>query len=120
MRTRTTKFIFVTGGVMSSLGKGLASASVGALLEARGGRPITISAVSARNRAKDRGVPLDSYDWEDDPVALAVLPPDPTVPLPADLDRTTTYFYDNLRREYQVQYADGTVMSRERMTVLTP
>lgn len=42
-----------------------------ALLEARGGRPITISAVSARNRAKDRGVSLDSYDWEDDPVALA-------------------------------------------------
>ncbi len=30
------KFIFVTGGVVSSLGKGLASASVGALLEARG------------------------------------------------------------------------------------
>jgi len=33
---RPTKFIFVTGGVLSSLGKGLASASVGALLEARG------------------------------------------------------------------------------------
>ena len=31
-----TKFIFVTGGVVSSLGKGLASASIGALLEARG------------------------------------------------------------------------------------
>ncbi|MBI5585063.1 MAG: CTP synthase [Deltaproteobacteria bacterium] len=31
-----TKFIFVTGGVLSSLGKGLASASIGALLEARG------------------------------------------------------------------------------------
>jgi len=31
-----TKFIFVTGGVMSSLGKGLASASIGALLESRG------------------------------------------------------------------------------------
>ena len=31
-----TKFIFITGGVVSSLGKGLASASVGALLEARG------------------------------------------------------------------------------------
>ena len=36
MRTRVTKYIFVTGGVMSSLGKGLASASIGALLEARG------------------------------------------------------------------------------------
>ena len=42
-----------------------------ALLEARSGRPISISAVSARNRVKDRGVPLDSYAWEDDPVALA-------------------------------------------------
>ena len=32
----TTKYIFVTGGVVSSLGKGLASASIGSLLEARG------------------------------------------------------------------------------------
>ena len=32
----TTKFIFVTGGVLSSLGKGLAAASLGALLKARG------------------------------------------------------------------------------------
>src|SRR3989442_11916337 len=30
------KFIFTTGGVLSSLGKGLASACVGCLLEARG------------------------------------------------------------------------------------
>src|SRR6266478_2218608 len=31
-----TKFIFVTGGVVSSLGKGLTSASIGMLLEGRG------------------------------------------------------------------------------------
>ena len=31
-----TKFIFITGGVVSSLGKGIAAASLGALLEARG------------------------------------------------------------------------------------
>jgi CTP synthase len=31
-----TKYIFVTGGVVSSLGKGLASASIGTLLESRG------------------------------------------------------------------------------------
>ncbi|MDB6063155.1 MAG: pyrG [Verrucomicrobiaceae bacterium] len=31
-----TRFIFVTGGVVSSLGKGIASASMGAILEARG------------------------------------------------------------------------------------
>ena len=32
----TTKYIFVTGGVLSSLGKGLASAAIGLLLESRG------------------------------------------------------------------------------------
>ena len=42
-----------------------------AMLEARAGRPIAISAVSARNRDKDRGVPLGDYAWEDDPVKLA-------------------------------------------------
>ncbi|HEY0877045.1 MAG TPA: CTP synthase [Zeimonas sp.] len=31
-----TKFVFVTGGVVSSLGKGIAAASIGALLESRG------------------------------------------------------------------------------------
>ncbi|MGA1041298.1 MAG: hypothetical protein ACO311_04740, partial [Burkholderiaceae bacterium] len=30
------KFVFVTGGVVSSLGKGIAAASMGALLESRG------------------------------------------------------------------------------------
>ncbi len=34
--TSKAKFIFVTGGVLSSLGKGLASAAIGALLESRG------------------------------------------------------------------------------------
>jgi len=33
---RKTKFIFITGGVLSSLGKGLAAASIGCLLESRG------------------------------------------------------------------------------------
>ncbi len=36
MRSKKTKFIFVTGGVVSSLGKGMASAAAGALLENRG------------------------------------------------------------------------------------
>ncbi len=36
METRPTKYIFVTGGVVSSLGKGLTSAALGALLESRG------------------------------------------------------------------------------------
>jgi homoserine dehydrogenase len=43
----------------------------GDLLSARCGRRIEITAVSARSRDKDRGVPLKSYAWEDDPVALA-------------------------------------------------
>ncbi|MBT6339524.1 MAG: CTP synthase, partial [Desulfobacula sp.] len=33
---KNTKYIFVTGGVLSSLGKGLASAAIGMLLESRG------------------------------------------------------------------------------------
>ena len=31
-----TKYVFVTGGVVSSLGKGIAAASLGAILESRG------------------------------------------------------------------------------------
>ncbi len=42
-----------------------------ALLSARTGRSIEISAVSARSKDKDRGVSLSGYAWEDDPVALA-------------------------------------------------
>ena len=34
--TRRTKFVLVTGGVVSSIGKGLTAASIGALMEARG------------------------------------------------------------------------------------
>jgi len=36
MVEKKTKYIFVTGGVVSSLGKGLAASSIGCLLEARG------------------------------------------------------------------------------------
>ena len=42
MGKKQTRFIFVTGGVVSSLGKGIASASLGALLESRG-LSVTIS-----------------------------------------------------------------------------
>ena len=41
------------------------------LLAARAGRPVTITAVSARSREKDRGVDLSGYVWEDDPAQLA-------------------------------------------------
>ena len=41
------------------------------LLALRAGRPIAISAVSARSKAKNRSVDVSAYAWEDDPVALA-------------------------------------------------
>lgn len=44
MNSRPTKYIFVTGGVVSSLGKGLSCASLGAMLESRGLR-VTICKV---------------------------------------------------------------------------
>jgi homoserine dehydrogenase len=41
------------------------------LLARRCGRGLNITAVSARDRNKDRGVNLEDYTWYDDPVALA-------------------------------------------------
>lgn len=43
----------------------------GALLANRAGRGVTVTAVSARDRARDRGVDLSGFDWWDDPVAMA-------------------------------------------------
>jgi homoserine dehydrogenase len=42
-----------------------------ALLSARTGRSIEITAISARDAQKERGVSLSGYSWESDPVALA-------------------------------------------------
>lgn len=44
------------------------------LIAARAGQPITVGAVSARDRTKDRGLSLDDAVWVDDPVQLATLP----------------------------------------------
>ncbi len=41
---------------------------------ARAGRPLAVAAVSARDRARDRGVSLAGLRWYDDPVALAADP----------------------------------------------
>ena len=41
------------------------------LLEKRAGRPVVITAVSARSKTKNRDVDLSDYAWEDDPVQLA-------------------------------------------------
>ncbi|MGB3016583.1 MAG: hypothetical protein WBC65_02160, partial [Ignavibacteria bacterium] len=36
IKLKNTKYIFLTGGVVSSLGKGIAAASLGLLLKSRG------------------------------------------------------------------------------------
>jgi homoserine dehydrogenase len=41
------------------------------LIARRAGRPIVITAVSARDRGKDRGVDISGYGWEDDMTAMA-------------------------------------------------
>jgi homoserine dehydrogenase len=40
------------------------------LITRRAGRPIRITAVSARDRSKDRGIDLSAYEWDDDPTRL--------------------------------------------------
>ncbi|MCW5771486.1 MAG: homoserine dehydrogenase, partial [Rhodospirillaceae bacterium] len=46
-------------------------ASQESLLEARCGRRLVVTAVSARGQSKDRGVDLSRYAWFDDPVEMA-------------------------------------------------
>ena len=58
----------VGGGVMAMLRQNAD------LITARAGRPIAVTAVSARDRSRDRGVPLSGLRWYDDPVALAADP----------------------------------------------
>ena len=41
------------------------------VLQSRCGRPLQVTAVSARDKAKDRGVNLSAYQWFDDAVELA-------------------------------------------------
>ena len=55
----------VGAGVIGLLG------SHGDLLERRCGRRVQVAAVSARDRDKDRGVPLDGIRWLDDALGLA-------------------------------------------------
>lgn len=44
------------------------------LITARAGRPIEVTAISARDRSRDRGVDLTGLDWHDDAVGLAANP----------------------------------------------
>ena len=47
------------------------------LLAMRSGRPVAITAVSARDRMKNRDADLSSYRWEADPMAVATAAPQP-------------------------------------------
>src|SRR5271157_2233946 len=52
------------------------------IIAARAGRPIAVTAVSARDRTRDRGVSLSCLRWYEDPVALAA---DPAVDVVVEL-----------------------------------
>src|SRR4051812_50221921 len=52
------------------------------IVTARAGRPIAVTAVSARDRTRDRGVSLSGLRWYEDPVALAS---DPAVDVVVEL-----------------------------------
>jgi homoserine dehydrogenase len=52
------------------------------LISARAGQPIVVTAVSARDRSRDRGISLAGMAWHDDPVALAQ---DPNVDVVVEL-----------------------------------
>ncbi|HUN40705.1 MAG TPA: homoserine dehydrogenase [Acetobacteraceae bacterium] len=52
------------------------------VIAARAGRPIAVTAISARDRTKDRGVALSGLRWYEDPVALAA---DPSVDVVVEL-----------------------------------
>lgn len=58
---------------LGTVGAGVAKilAAHGDEISRRAGRELRVVAVSARNRARDRGVDLSGMAWEDDPVALA-------------------------------------------------
>jgi homoserine dehydrogenase len=44
------------------------------IVASRAGRPVAVTAVSARDRTRDRGISLSGLRWYDDPVALAADP----------------------------------------------
>src|SRR6201996_8284339 len=52
------------------------------IVAARAGRPIAVTAVSARDRSRDRGFPVSGLHWYEDSVALAA---DPNVDVVVEL-----------------------------------
>lgn len=45
-----------------------------AIIKTKSGKNITITTISARNRAKERGLDLSGFCWEDDPIEMAKRP----------------------------------------------
>lgn len=60
-------------GGLGTVGTGLISILTTEGAE-RAPRPLTVTAVSARNRQRDRGIDLSRFQWFDDPVAMASAP----------------------------------------------
>ncbi len=58
---------------LGTVGAGVARivAAHGADLAAKAGRPLEITAVSARDRTRNRGIDISGFAWADDPVSLA-------------------------------------------------
>ena len=58
---------------LGTVGKGVVKllSANGPLIDRKSDRRFSLRAVSARDPMKDRGVALEDYDWEDDPVRLA-------------------------------------------------
>ena len=71
---RATKFIFVTGGVVSSLGKGLAAASIGALLSQALGEIRRPSVAPLPAPGEPIRLGFLSADFYDHPVPRFMLP----------------------------------------------
>ncbi|NKC31963.1 homoserine dehydrogenase [Falsiroseomonas selenitidurans] len=68
-----TKPLSVAVAGLGTVGAGLLTLlrDNAATIAARAGRPIAVTAVSARDRNRDRGVSIAGLRWYDDPVALA-------------------------------------------------
>ena len=111
-----TKYIFITGGVISSLGKGIASASLGAILEARGLSVTLIKLDPYLNVDPGTMSPLQhgevfvTADGAETDLDLGHYERFVRVTLSRDNNFTAGKIYANvLRKERQGEYLGGTV-----------
>ena len=69
-----TKYVFVTGGVVSSLGKGIAAASLAAILESRGIKHVVICGIATDYCVRATALDALSYGFDVTVVQSAVRP----------------------------------------------